>query len=369
MATITGTTAPERLRGTEGDDEIEALAGDDTLDGRGGDDTLRGGLGDDRFLAGEGDDLMTGGQGFDTVDYRKTAMAVTIQLDTGHGGGGAFGDEYFTIEGFVLTAGDDVFDGGEATFGAKVWGGAGKDHIQGGLGGDTLEGGAGRDYINGSDGFDFVSFAGARAGVTVDLTSHSGTGDAEKDIYDFVEGFILSAHDDVFVAGPNTGVIAWDVRAGEGRDAVTGSFSSDHLFGEGGRDTLFGANGADALDGGGDGDALRGGLGADTLTGGEGADRFLFNHRMESGVDGVDLIADFEAGVDLVDLRAVDADAIKAGDQAFQFVGAFTGKAREATLTFDGTTTTFRGDVDGDGDVDMEILLTGEVTATDGWLL
>jgi serralysin len=62
---------------------------------------------------------------------------------------------------------------------------------------------------------------------------------------------------------------------------------------------LLGSTGADSLSGGGGDDFLNDGAGADTLTGGAGADVFVF-HR-----DGaMDLITDFQDGVDLIDIGA-----------------------------------------------------------------
>jgi serralysin len=60
--------------------------------------------------------------------------------------------------------------------------------------------------------------------------------------------------------------------------------------------------GDDRLDGGAGRDLLGGGSGHDRLTGGDGADRFVF----QAGF-GKDVILDFQAGVDVLDLSAVDA--------------------------------------------------------------
>ena len=97
------------------------------------------------------------------------------------------------------------------------------------------------------------------------------------------------------------------------RDNVTQGFeqSDDQIHGQGGNDTLSGLSGNDMLDGG-DGndtllggagdDILVGGAGDDTLVGGTGSDRFVLKPNT-----GVDVIEDFQVGVDRIQL----ADGLK----------------------------------------------------------
>ena len=79
---------------------------------------------------------------------------------------------------------------------------------------------------------------------------------------------------------------------------VTGSFTTDVLFGGLGNDTLDGANGTDTLSAGQGNDTLIGGGGSDTLTGGAGNDLFAYTAR---GF-GDDVITDFALGQDRIDL-------------------------------------------------------------------
>lgn len=118
----------------------------------------------------------------------------------------------------------------------------GEDWIFGKAGDDTLMGGKENDQIEGEAGNDFLR------------------GDLDVDI----------------------------VRGGEGNDTLFGGKGSDQLFGESGNDALFGDR---------DSDTLHGGDGLDTLTGGEGSDVFVILSNQ-----GLDLIADFEKGVDLIQL-------------------------------------------------------------------
>jgi Ca2+-binding RTX toxin-like protein len=112
--------------------------------------------------------------------------------------------------------------------------------------------------------------------------------------------------------------------AGDGGEMLTGGGGSQLLHGKGGNDTiaggagsdlLFGGDGDDALSGGDADDHLFGGKGSDTLNGGpgndflkgnQGRDKFQF---ARSG-DGRDIIADFESGLDRLEISGVtNADA------------------------------------------------------------
>ncbi|MBA1244267.1 putative Ig domain-containing protein [Pseudomonas japonica] len=94
--------------------------------------------------------------------------------------------------------------------------------------------------------------------------------------------------------------------------APQGTAGDDTLVGTAGNDTLMGLAGADKINGGAGNDIINGGTGVDTLTGGAGADTFAFTDRLDSyrnyntgGVTAVDLISDFAAGEDHIDLSAL----------------------------------------------------------------
>jgi Ca2+-binding RTX toxin-like protein len=91
----------------------------------------------------------------------------------------------------------------------------------------------------------------------------------------------------------------------DGNDILGKSAGNDLLLGGAGHDTLKGGAGADTLDGGADDDLLIGGAGNDVLTGGTGHDTFVFARH-----SGFDVITDFEAGTDLIDLRALHLTGI-----------------------------------------------------------
>ena len=86
---------------------------------------------------------------------------------------------------------------------------------------------------------------------------------------------------------------------GKGNDTLLGNNGEDVLFGDRASDSLIGGEGNDTLYGGKGNDTLFGSLGNDCLIGGLGSDRFLL------GVDtGIDAIADFEDGQDLLILTS-----------------------------------------------------------------
>ena len=115
---------------------------------------------------------------------------------------------------------------------------------------------------------------------------------------------------------------------GAGDDSLDGGAGNDALTGGTGRDMLLGGEGADRLLGEAGADTLQGGAGADVMFGGAGADVFRFTSLSDSASTAQDRVSDFSlADGDLIDLSAIDADAIAAGDQMLNFVGAgaFTG--------------------------------------------
>ena len=108
----------------------------------------------------------------------------------------------------------------------------------------------------------------------------------------------------------------------DGPNVFYGNAGSDTFFGLGGSDQLFGAGGADALYGGDGNDLISGGAGADYLSGGAGSDVFLYGPATDSTLSAYDMIADFETGIDTLDLRFTDATSIslvRSGPGTFVF--------------------------------------------------
>ena len=100
---------------------------------------------------------------------------------------------------------------------------------------------------------------------------------------------------------------------------------------------------------------LNGGAGADQLTGGAGNDTFVFSAASDSGVGyaNADLITDFATG-DIIDLSAITGGA-------GHFIGSaqFGHHADEVRAVTSGGQTSVFVDVNGDGNADMQIRLSG----------
>lgn len=224
-------------------------------------------------------------------------------------------------------AGNNDIEGTDA--GERIYAGSGDDYVLAYAGDDRVYGGHGNDSISGGDGHDVIEGGSGR-----DLLSGQ--------------------------AGNDT------LRGGLGNDNLGGNAGHDRLLGGDGRDMLFGDTGGR----GAGRDTLIGGAGADTMQGDAGADRFVFLSRGEiaSGSAGRDKINDFSrAEGDKIDLSQVDADATRAGNQDFSFIGSkgFTGRAGQLRFQDEG----LRGDTDGDGRADFIITLTDVASLQRGDLI
>jgi len=154
----------------------------------------------------------------------------------------------------------------------------------------------------------------------------------------------------------------------------------ENAIGGGGDDVLTGNSAGNVLRGGGGNDSLVGGTGNDRQEGGAGADVFVFNAAGDSvdyalRSDGKkflpDYLGDFLSGTDKIDLRAIDANAATAGDDAFTFIGAaaFTHQAGQLRYEVTGGQVHIYGDIDGDGGIDLHIVASGTLLqATDLFL-
>ncbi|MBV9372436.1 MAG: M10 family metallopeptidase C-terminal domain-containing protein, partial [Alphaproteobacteria bacterium] len=98
---------------------------------------------------------------------------------------------------------------------------------------------------------------------------------------------------------------------GSGNDLIVGNQAANRLEGGAGADRLEGGEGGDRLLGGDGADILVGGAGADLLAGGAGADRFLYFSFAESAAGAYDRILGFESGIDVIDLAALAAGAVR----------------------------------------------------------
>jgi len=168
---------------------------------------------------------------------------------------------------------------------------------------------------------------------------------------------IVGEHDDTLT---NSGFISGDIAMGGGNDTVTFSKGSvvDGTVYLGLGDDTFSGSAADEI--------VSGGAGKDELAGGKGADVFLFAlGDSGSTKKAADVITDFNGkSGDVIDLSAIDADTVAAGDQAFTFIGskAFGDNAGELRFETDKKGTWIEGDIDGNGKADFIIHLDDKMS-------
>jgi hypothetical protein len=173
-------------------------------------------------------------------------------------------------------------------------------------------------------------------------------------------------------------------RAGD--DTLLALAGNDYLIGQAGLDSLFGGDGDDKLDGGSGADELRGSGGEDYLVGGRGADRIsagndnardLIAYGSAEELSSTDKIFQFdfkddasELLWDRIDLRRIDADVPRGGNQAFRFVESFetagTGEpAGQVRALNQGADTRVEIDFNGDSATDAFIIVLGVALLTE----
>jgi Ca2+-binding RTX toxin-like protein len=210
-----------------------------------------------------------------------------VELRTGSGddtlSGGSLDDRFFTGAGI-----DTIRAGG------------GSDIVYAGGGDDLVDGGGGSDQLFGEAGTDTVSYATARAGVTVDLSVRTAqqTGGSGIDLIDGFEDVVGSAFADTLSGDGRANDLnggAGDDRlmGAGGDDIVNGALGDDVLFGGVGRDKVYGDEGEDRINGGDGNDELFGSFGNDILIGGDEGDYL-------DGFDGDDVLRG-DAGADFID--------------------------------------------------------------------
>lgn len=244
MATYIGTSGNNTINGGNAADDIYGLEGNDSLNGGGGSDALFGGDGNDTLIGGTGAaDSLYGGAGIDVANYSASNAAVNVNLSTGVGSGGhAAGDVLAEIENLV-----------GSTYADTLTGDGGANAIDGGAGNDVMAGGGGADTLIGGAGTDTADYSASGAGVTVNLTTGTGSGgDAQGDVLSQIENLLGSNFADLLTGDGNA-------------NSLTGGAGDDSLFGGAGSDSLFGGDGNDLLQGGAGSDRLEGGAGIDTV--------------------------------------------------------------------------------------------------------
>ncbi|WP_368184382.1 hypothetical protein [Aestuariibius sp. HNIBRBA575] len=275
------------------------------------------------------------------IAHSQIANEAALNLNVGAGV-----DYIYGGGGHEIILGGAGFDG--------LFGNGGVDHLDGGTGNDLIYGGSGGDHMYGDIGLD---------------TMRGGTG------HDVIEG--EGGSDTIWGQNGND-----TLNGGGGHDELFGGANADELYGGAGSDTLQGGAQADLLDGGAGADTLQGGTGRDTLTGGTGNDVFVFNSIGETNSiarnDGhaltwsADVITDFNAAQDVIDLSGIDGQRFRAED-AFHFSGEadlIVFERGQLSYYHSGSNTIVHGSNDGDIYSDFAIVLLGthDLTADNFYL-
>jgi Bacterial cadherin-like domain/RTX calcium-binding nonapeptide repeat (4 copies) len=400
---VNGVAGPgDWLKGDAADNIIRGSTGTDLfLLQQGGNDLARGGGGNDILYFGGAftrRDQADGGDGRDVLvlqgNYALTLSATNLTgveaLSLQSGANTTFGDtannfydyrlttddsnvgrgEQLIVNGQSLRLGEDLtFDGSAERDGRfLIFGGYGTDTLEGGDGADIfffegqrwaandkVDGGAGRDVvvISAGGGLTHIAFgADSLVGIeSVSLNNRLATDPSQKPSYEIVlnDGNVLDG-DTLIVNGSSLADPTQTV-------SIDGSGEHDGnlmLFGGGGNDRLIGGDGDDLIAGGG---------GQDNLIGGAGADTFRYAATSDS-MASPDQLLDFEGGIDRIDLQPIDADTLKAGNQAFHWIGSdnFSGigaaSAGELRVYQDNGRWFAQGDTNGDGVADLVIAVT-----------
>jgi Ca2+-binding RTX toxin-like protein len=352
-----------RDKGNGGDRQVDTVS----VQGTAGADAV--------VVSGNGNNVVVSGLAAQTtIDHADKADQLVINtgagndtIDASNLGKGHIGLQLFG------GAGNDVITGSDGD--DFVNGGVGNDVALLGGGNDSFvwNPGDGSDNVEGQGGFDTLVFNGANISETVDITANGSRVLFTRDVagitmdlngIERIQFAALGASDHINVgnlAGTDVQQVAIDLGVGGNGDndtvTVNGTAGNDHikvavagdqvtvnglpaqvtidhvetqdtLVVQGGAgDDIIDASGMPAAgmqfiaDGGDGNDVLHGGQGSDLLRGGAGADRFEF-----SGFNGTDTIADFQQGIDKIDITGYGGALNKFGDLAGHFsqVGADT---------------------------------------------
>jgi Ca2+-binding RTX toxin-like protein len=340
----------DKMHGGGGNDRFFVNSGDEAY-GESGDDTFY------LFSANGKRTIVDGGDGLDTV----ANFTGTINLASGIAD--SFGTRHIlsSIENVSVSpefggatvvgnAGANMLSVSDPTntVGVHFDGRGGRDSLFGAAGSDTLTGGGGNDFIQGFGGYDTID-----GGAGIDTVSYAD------------EAGTLSI---LLTDGPPMRVLLNGVYT----DALS---NVENLVGGSGDDTLYGNNSDNVLNGGGGDDFLIGQGGADILydseggddlLGQNGSDRFVFagedlgSHGASNVLATIwDFKFDGDGGLDIIDLSAIDANTLMAGNQAFKFIGndAFGGVAGQLRWERGSELTYVTADMDGDAISDFWIHL------------
>jgi len=402
-------------------DEIYGGGGDDYIDGGSGADIMMGGPGNDRYIVDNENDLVVetisrGAGGYDTVETEisLTALDNIEALE-------ALGDNDIDLTGNAL---DNLLVGNAGV--NTIKGNFGIDIVVGNAGNDILDGGYGRDKLMGGKGDD-IYYVDSRSDVITESLNEGNDRVISTTSYTLsshIESLELFNAVQAVFAGGNS--LDNTLTGNHGNNVLNGGLGADTMNGGAGNDTyivddigdvVIDSKGDDTvktkinytlgddiedlqmlglLDIQGTGNDLNntltgnrgdnlldGGAGTDYLIGGLGGDGFIL-----SSSDGIDTIIDFDSGVDLVLIDAIefglfDKDTltgyaegiVKAEDFITIEKGQTLNSDSDANFIFDKNNGALSIDIDGAGLLDAVQIATidthhsDDLIATDLYVL
>jgi len=358
---INGATGDNTITDSTTDDLIVTGSGNDTIYATsGGNDTLQTGGGSDQIWFGAAmtsADKVDGGDGSDVVildgDYATHSLKFGasslknvegVSLMSGHSYSLITNDanvaagQTLEFSGQTLSASDRMIVNGAAETDGKLWfiGGAGDDVLTGGAQADTFDlTKGGTDRVFGGGGDDEFTFADKLekadkidGGAGDDVVALSG--DYSVPIKFNADTMVNVEHLNLLGAY-NYSISLRDANIGAGQTLTVNAAGTGpggtHLTFEDASETdgnlaVIGGAGDDSIITGHGNDVITGGGGIDTLTGGLGNDTFVYRNVNESTSDFHDIIKDFDAATDKIDVT-----------QAFQFAGPFQFQGMDGAVT------------------------------------
>lgn len=389
--TLLGATAINGI-GNDLDNYIAGNSGANTLDGGMGSDTMAGHSGNDTYVTDGNDTVIeASNNGIDTV---QSLVSYTLGANL----------ENLTLSGAssINGIGNDAYN--------LIQGNLGSNRLNGGYGADTLVGGAGNDtYV--TDGIDTITEMSGGGIDTIQslltyalganlenlrltgVASINGIGNTLNNVITGNSGnnrldgqtgqdtLIGGSGNDIYITDGSETIrevtnggtdsvlssVSYTIRANlenlrlTGTAAINGNGNTlnNVITGNIGNNVLNGGVGNDILVAGAGSDSLIGRTGRDRLTGGTGADDFIYRSTSETGRTAAtrDVITDFQLRIDDIDLRSIDANTTRVGNQAFSFIGntAFSGVAGQLRFA----NGVVWGDVNGDKVADFTIAVSG----------
>ena len=321
---------------------LKGQAGSDTLNDNGFAATLSGGADNDIYWVSNSETIIQelNGQGTDQVRTSISVFALGESVENlSYTGTNARFYGYGNASANIIESG---------ILGDFLIGYSGADTLRGGAGADVLDGGADHDILDGGTGNDVMIGGGGNDIFYVDSVTDvvvEGGDPGFDTVFAAISNYVLA---DWVENLSFTGTAAYTGTGNAVSNQIQGSISHDTLHGLGGNDRLIGFGGNDTLNGGEGNDLLQGGIGSDQLSGGTGADQFRFDTSIAFG--DIDIITDFELGVDQIQLSRAVFSALDLGAlSATAFVTGTAAQDSDDRIIYDAATGSLYYDVDGNG--------------------